>query len=101
MAEDVTAERLAYEREFWSTFGEEGVCVFWGVSGTALKHLDGAVRGVLVGFTNDVGRRPEEERDRLLAEVSSVPEDGRLPHLCELAAAYRIDQTSARTAGSG
>lgn len=90
MLEAVPAERLAYEREFWSTFGEEGICVFWGVDADLLKRLDVATRGILVGYTNAVGRGPEDERDRLLDDVSSLPDEARLSRLCDLAAGAHV-----------
>ena len=90
MLELVSAERLAYEREFWSTFGEEGICVFWGVDVELLERLDVATRGILVGYTNAVGRCPQDERDRLLGEVSSLSDDARLPRLCELATGPQV-----------
>jgi hypothetical protein len=91
LVEPVSAERLAYERDFWSTFGEEGICLFWGVGVESLKQLDPATRGILVGYTNDVGRRSEGERNRLLDEVSGLADDARLPHLCELATGERVE----------
>ena len=62
----------AFEREFWSTFGEAGICVFWGLSREGLDALDPSTRGRLVAFTQHVASGPEDRREALLGEVGSV-----------------------------
>jgi len=75
----------AYEREFWSTFGEGGVCVFWGIDGEAFDALPAPMRRDLVGYTASVAHAPHEERARSLAALKQLPPSGRLERLCLLA----------------
>ena len=62
----------AFERDFWSTFGEAGICVFWGLSREGLDALDPSTRGRLVAFTQQVASGPEARREALLGEVGSL-----------------------------
>ena len=64
-----------YEREFWSTFGEAGLCVFWGLSRKGLEQLDPLTRRRLIGFTNDIAAGAEKDRDSLLAELAGLADD--------------------------
>jgi hypothetical protein len=77
----------SYNREFWSTFGEEGLCVFWGLSREGFEQLDALTRRRLVGFTNDVVYGGEEERDTLLAEIAGLAEKDRAAALGRLVSA--------------
>jgi citrate synthase len=74
------------EREFWSTFGEEGLCVFWGLSRKGLEQLDPVTRRRLIGFTNDVAAGAEEDRESLLAELAGLADDDRADALRRLVA---------------
>jgi citrate synthase len=67
----------AFEREFWSTFGEAGICVFWGVSREGLQALDPPTRGRLVAFTQQLASGPEGRREALLSEVDGLPDGER------------------------
>lgn len=83
----VAADRADGEldREFWSTFGEAGVCVYWGVASDAFDALDPVARRRLVGFTQAVADGPTEEREALLERISGLAEAGRLSALVALA----------------
>ena len=74
----------SYSREFWSTFGEDGICVYWGLSREGLEQLDALTRRRLVRFTNDVAYGDEEERDTLLAEVAGLADNDRAAALRRL-----------------
>jgi chorismate mutase len=73
------------EREFWSTFGEDGIRVFWSLSADAVDRLDAPTRGRLVALTNAVAFGEPTERASLLATISELPEDERVDALCRLA----------------
>jgi citrate synthase len=77
----------AVDREFWSTFGEEGISVFWGLSRAGFEQLDALTRRRLVGFTSDVASGAEAERESLLAEMADLTEDGRVAALRRLVGA--------------
>jgi citrate synthase len=74
------------EREFWSTFGEAGLCVFWGLSRESLEQLDPVTRRRLIGFTNDVAYGAEEHRESLLAEIAGLADGDRADALRRLVA---------------
>jgi hypothetical protein len=74
----------ASSREFWSTFGEDGICVYWGLSREGLEQLDALTRRRLVRFTNEVAYGDEEKRDTLLAGIADLAVDERAPALRRL-----------------
>jgi chorismate mutase len=78
-----------YEREFWSTFGEAGICVFWGLSADGLARLDAPVRRRLVSLTHDVASGEAGRRESLLGLISELSVDERVDALCRLASAER------------
>jgi citrate synthase len=79
-----TAE-TALESEFWSTFGEAGVCVFWGCGTESFEALDAAARRRLVAFTQTVARGPESERVATMDRLTGLGENDVLAAVCELA----------------
>jgi chorismate mutase len=75
----------SHEREFWSTFGEAGICVFWGLSAEALGRIDAPTRGRLVTLTNEVAFGDSRTRNNLLADLAVLSDDERMTALCRLA----------------
>ena len=77
------ASRL--EDEFWSTLGEEGVCVYWGTALDEFNKLDSPTRQMLVAYTITASQAAEPDRARTLREITDLPVPSRLAALCERA----------------
>jgi chorismate mutase len=80
----LSSGEASHEREFWSTFGEAGICVFWGLSAEALGLIDASTRGRLVTLTNEVAFGDVRTRDDLLAEFAVLSDVERVNALCRL-----------------